>query len=121
MSSTPTPAMMAWPPPRSTTTYTAQIPHLGCVLREAQLRFQRSLSYSLARFQALSSARELPLPLSCPPQPEPELSVSLCGQENVNLASDPAHKEKLEEMLALLHTEVERWWTPNPPGPDALQ
>jgi len=24
-------------------------------------------------------------------------------------------------MLALLHTEVERWWTPNPPGPDALQ
>ena len=97
--------------------------NLGCVLREAQLRFQRrSLSCSLARcFQALSSARELSLPLSCPPQPEPELSVSLCGQENVNLASDPAHKEKLEEMLALLHTEVERWWTPNPPGPDALQ
>jgi len=78
---------------------------------------------SLARFQALSSARELSLPLSCLPQAlsSAELSVHLCGQENVNLASDPAHKEKLEEMLALLHTEVERWWTPNPPGPDALQ
>jgi hypothetical protein len=34
--------------------------------------------------------------------------------ENVNLAKDPAHKQKLEEMLAQLHTEVERWWTPNP-------
>ena len=51
-----------------------------------------------------------------------KLTVGLAlRQENVNLASDPAHKEKLEEMLALLHTEVERWWTPNPPGPDALQ
>ena len=34
--------------------------------------------------------------------------------ENVNLAQDPAHKEKLDEMLAQLRTEVERWWTPNP-------
>ena len=24
------------------------------------------------------------------------------------------YKQKLEEMLAQLHTEVERWWTPNP-------
>eukprot|EP01050_Picozoa_sp_SAG11_P020412 SAG11_NODE_3434_length_2450_cov_1.447044_3_plen_110_part_00 len=35
--------------------------------------------------------------------------------ENVNLAQDPAHKEKLAEMLAQLRQEVERWITPNPP------
>ena len=37
--------------------------------------------------------------------------------ENVNLAlsDDPVHKQKLQEMLAQLHYEVERWWTPNPP------
>ena len=40
--------------------------------------------------------------------------------ENVNLAADPAHKEKLTEMLALLHQEVERWWTPNPPDGSSL-
>ena len=36
--------------------------------------------------------------------------------ENVNLAQDPAHANKLQEMLAMLHHEVERWWTPNPDG-----
>ena len=88
---------------------------MGCFLREAQLRFQRSLSSKRCPQQESSLCLSLP---------QPELSVGLAlrlPQENVNLASDPAHKEKLEEMLALLHTEVERWWTPNPPGPDALQ
>ena len=37
------------------------------------------------------------------------------GYENVNLAQDPAHKEKLQAMLVQLHQEVERWITPNPP------
>jgi hypothetical protein len=32
----------------------------------------------------------------------------------VNLAHDPAHADKLTEMLGLLRQEVERWWTPNP-------
>ena len=40
--------------------------------------------------------------------------------ENVNLAKDPVHKAKLEEMLTQLHVEVERWWTPNPPDESSL-
>ena len=97
----------------------ARIDHLGCFLR-------RISSAALPEEPLLHASKRCPqqessLCLSLVFLGSAELSVSLCGQENVNLASDPAHKEKLEEMLALLHTEVERWWTPNPPGPDALQ
>ena len=35
--------------------------------------------------------------------------------ENVNLAKDPAHASQLQMMLEMLHHEVEKWWTPNPP------
>jgi hypothetical protein len=34
--------------------------------------------------------------------------------EVVNLAADPAYAALTQSLLAELHREVERWWTPNP-------
>lgn len=34
-----------------------------------------------------------------------------------NLAYDSAHAALLQQLLAQLHTEVAKWFTPNPPLP----